>query len=84
METDTWTVAEAKSRLSELIDRATRKGPQTVTKHGRRAVIVVAAGEWERKGKRRGTLVDFFAASPLGGSRLRTARLKDRARKVGL
>ena len=61
----TWTVAEAKAKLSEVIERAQSGGPQTITKNGRTAVVVVDAEEWERKTKRTGNLAEFFAASPL-------------------
>ena len=81
---DTWTVAEAKSKLSEVIDLAQSRGPQTITRNGRTAVVVVAAEEWERKTKRTGNLAEFFAASPLRGSGLKIQRLKDRARNVDL
>ncbi len=41
-----WQVQEAKNRFSEVIDRALREGPQTVTRHGKPVVRVVAvAGE---------------------------------------
>ena len=40
-----WTVAEAKARFIELIEQAQSKGPQTITKHGRTAAIVVSAEE---------------------------------------
>jgi prevent-host-death family protein len=69
MHTDIWTVAQAKAKLSELIETARTHGPQTVTRNGRRAVVVVDAAEWERKTQRSGSLVDFFNDSPLGGSR---------------
>ena len=84
MDTDSWTVAEAKAKFSEVIERARAGGPQTITRNGRNAVVVVAAEEWERKTKRNGNLAEFFAASPLRGSGLRAKRVKDRARKVGL
>jgi prevent-host-death family protein len=84
MNTGTWTVAEAKAKFSEVIERAQSGGPQTTTRNGRTAVVVVAAEEWERKTKRVGNLAEFFAASPLRGSGMRTKRLKDRPRKVGL
>ena len=84
MNDDTWTVAEAKAKFSEVIERARSGAPQTVTRNGRTAVVVVAAEEWERKLKRAGSLADFFAASPLRGSGLRAKRPKDRARKPGL
>ncbi len=79
-----WTVADAKARFSEVIERAGREGPQTVTKNGRPAAVVVGAEEWERKAKRTGTLAEFFARSPLKNSGLQTTRRTDRARKVKL
>ena len=81
---DTWTVAEAKAKFSEVIDRAETKGPQTVTRHGRTAAVIVAAEEWERKTKRTGNLAEFLAASPLRGSGLKIRRRKDRPRKMDL
>ena len=82
--TATWTVAEAKARLSEVIERAQSGGPQTITKNGRTAVVVVDAEEWERKTRRAGNLAEFFAASPLRGSGIKIKRVKDRPRKVDL
>ena len=81
---DTWTVAEAKAKFSEVINRAAKKGPQTVTRNGRTAAVVVAADEWERKTKRSGNLAEFLANSPLRRSNLRIERRKDRPRKVDL
>lgn len=84
METDVWTVAEAKAKLSEVIEHAQKEGPQTITRNGRRAVVVVDADEWERKTKRSGNLAEFFAASPLRGSGLKVRRSKDRLRPIDL
>ena len=84
MEMDVWTVAEAKARFSELIDKARSDGPQTITRKGRTAVVVVAAEEWEKKTKRSGNLAEFFAASPLRRSKLRVARIKGGLRKADL
>ena len=81
---DIWTVAEAKARFSEVIERAVTKGPQTVTRHGRTTAVVVAAEEWERKTKRTGNLAEFLASSPLHGSKLRIERRRDRPRKRDL
>jgi len=79
-----WTVAEAKTKLSEVIDRARREGPQKITRHGIEAVVVVSAEEWERKTKRKGNLVEFLTASPLRGSGLEVERLADQPREVDL
>ncbi len=84
MPVDTWTVAEAKAKLSEVIERAQSGGPQTITRNGRTAVVVVDAEEWQRKSRRTGNLAEFFAASPLRGSGLKIKRRKDRPRAVDL
>ncbi len=84
MGTHAWTVAEAKAKFSEVIDRAKSDGPQTITRNGRKAVMVVAAEEWERKTRRKGSLAEFFAASPLRGSGVRIKRLAGQLRKVDL
>jgi prevent-host-death family protein len=84
MAAQTWTVAEAKAKFSEVIERAKSEGPQTITRNGRTAAVVVAAEEWQRKTKRRGNLAEFFAASPLRASGLKVRRLKERPRKIGL
>jgi len=47
MASPTWSVQDAKNRFSEVVEAAQRK-PQTVTKHGKPAVVVVAADEYER------------------------------------
>jgi prevent-host-death family protein len=76
-----WTVAEAKARFSEVIDLAGKQGPQTVTRNGKEAVVIVSAEEWKRRTRRKGTLAEFFANSPLHGSGIDTERLKDRPRE---
>ena len=43
----TWSVQDAKNRFSEVVEAAQRK-PQTVTKHGKPAVVVIAADDYER------------------------------------
>jgi len=84
MGTHKWTVAEAKAKFSEVIERAQTDGPQTITRKGRRAAVVVGAEEWERKTKRRGNLAEFFASSPLRGARFEIKRVPGRVRKAGL
>jgi antitoxin Phd len=64
---DIWQIQEAKNKLSEVISRALSQGPQLITRHGERAVVVVAYTEFERLRKSRGKLSEFFKASPLAG-----------------
>jgi prevent-host-death family protein len=79
-----WPVAEAKARLSELIDHALAEGPQVITRKGREAVVVVSTVEWERKTRRSGNLAEFFAASPLPGADVRIERTSDKPRAIDL
>jgi prevent-host-death family protein len=79
-----WAVADAKARLSEVIERAIASGPQTITRNGRPTAVVVSVAEWTRKSRRTGNLAEFFAASPLRASALKTKRTKDRPRPVDL
>jgi antitoxin Phd len=39
---DAWKLQDAKARFSEVVDRALRDGPQIVTRHGEKAVVIVA------------------------------------------
>ena len=81
---DTWTVAKARAKLSEVIALANRVGPQTITRNGRTTAVLVSAEELERKTRRSGSLADFFAQSPLRDSGLEVERRKDRLREPGL
>lgn len=82
MSPHTWTVAEAKAKFSELIDKANKEGPQKITKRGRTAAVLVAAGQWERQTRRRGNLAEFLLSSPLRGSGLKLRRLPIRLRAI--
>jgi len=79
----TWTLAVAKARLSEVVDRA-QAGPQTITRNGKPSAVIVSAEEWSRKTVRKGTLAEFLLASPLRGADLELERQRDTPRDVTL
>jgi prevent-host-death family protein len=81
MTADTWTIAEATTRLGELIALAQSRRPQMITSDGQTVAVIVAADEWRRKATRKGSLADFFAASPLRNSQLAIERRKERPRR---
>ncbi len=76
---DIWQIQEAKNKLSEVIARALKQGPQLITRHGQKTVVVVSYTEYEKLRKSQGRLSEFFHVSPLAGVDL--ARDKSLARK---
>ncbi|CAX24247.1 putative prevent-host-death family protein, putative antitoxin of toxin-antitoxin system [Methylorubrum extorquens DM4] len=82
-ESDHWTVAGAKARLSEVIERA-QSDPQIITRHGKPSVVIVSAEEWARKTVRKGTLAEFLMASPLRNADLDLDRARDQPRDLDL
>lgn len=78
-----WTVANAKAKLSEVIDRA-QSTPQTITRNGKPSVVVVSAEEWQRKTARKGSLAAFLMDSPLRGTELDLERQRDEPRDLSL
>jgi antitoxin (DNA-binding transcriptional repressor) of toxin-antitoxin stability system len=60
-----WKLQDAKARFSELVRKARSGEPQTVTVHGKDAVIVFDPERFEiqPKPQRAGTMADFIEAS---------------------
>ena len=82
-----WQLQDAKARFSEVFRLARESGPQRVTKHGREAVVVLPAEEFARLTEaqaRKGSLFEFFAASPLRDSGIDLDRPRDLAREIDL
>jgi antitoxin Phd len=62
----TWQVHEAKTRLSEVIERARIDGPQTITRHGAERAVVISIEDYR-------ALVAYkpdFKAHLLGGPKV--------------
>lgn len=59
-----WALQDAKNRFSEVVQRAGRDGPQTVTVRGKRAVVVMSAVEYDALVHRRPSLVDDLLSGP--------------------
>ena len=82
-----WKLQDAKARFSEVFRLAHSQGPQRVTRHGKEAVVVLSAAEFERLARQSKTpknLVRFFAESPLAGSGIDLDRKPDFGRPVEL
>jgi antitoxin Phd len=82
-----WQLQNAKARFSELFRRARLEGPQYVTRQGKDTVVVLPAEDFERltaRATQPGSLVEFFARSPLAKVQLKLERQRDYGRKVDL
>lgn len=59
----TWNLAEAKNRLSEVVNRALAEGPQMITRRKDTVVVISAAKYAELTGGRR-CFKDFLMSGP--------------------
>lgn len=78
-----WQLQAAKQHFSELVSRARRDGPQVVTKHGKEAVVVVSAEEYQRLRGGGPNLVEFIRSAP-DFDLLDLRRASDRGRDIEL
>jgi prevent-host-death family protein len=62
-----WQLQEAKARLSEVVKKAAKEGPQKITVHGESAAVVISSKEYERLKRPKESLVQFMRRSPLYG-----------------
>lgn len=79
-----WQLQEAKSKFSQVVDRALAQGAQVITRRGRNAVVVLPYAEYERLTRQGGSLAQFLLASPLAGSELTIDRDRDLPRDIGI
>ena len=65
-----WSVQDAKNQFSAVVEAA-RRAPQTVTKHGKPAVVVIDAEDYERlrqlEKAKAPSFKDHLLAIPRGG-----------------
>jgi prevent-host-death family protein len=81
-----WRLQDAKARFSEVVREAQQRGPQRVTLHGKDAVVIVGAEEFDRL-QRPVTgrdIVAALAASPLEKVEFDRLTVKSRVRNVEL
>ena len=69
-----WQLQEAKARLSEVVKKAAKEGPQKITVHGEPTAVVISSEEYERLKHPRSRFVEFMRRSPLYGLELDLGR----------
>lgn len=76
-----WSVQDAKNQFSAMVEAA-KRAPQTVTKHGKPAVVVVDANDYERLRKlekaKAPSFKDHLLAIPRGGGDFERVELEFR------
>lgn len=83
----TWQLQEVKNRLSEVVDLAIEKGPQTVTRHGKAVAVIASKADFDKKrvsNGPRGTALSFLRGLAFSGARLSLERSRDLDRDVEL
>ncbi len=78
-----WSLQEAKNKFGLLVDEALTEGPQYVTRHDRRAVVVMAADEYQRTSKPSVPFKEFLRSLPLEGLNLERDEASDRDVSLG-
>jgi len=84
MKNNIWQLQDAKSKFSQLVDKALQFGHQFVTKHGHNAVVILSYKEYQEITTPKSDLVTFLRNSPLANLELEIARDKEPPRQIEL
>ena len=84
MKDNMWQLQDAKSKFSQLVEKAIHHEPQFVTKHGNNAVVILSFDDYKKITKSETDLVTFLRNSPLMGEELDVSRNKGLPRDVEL
>jgi antitoxin Phd len=74
-----WQLQDAKNHLSEVVNLALSEGPQTITRHGKPAVVVISAQQYNLDAGRE-RLSAILSDCPIKGWKI--ARSKDTGRTL--
>lgn len=78
-----WQVQEAKSRFSEVIEEALKKGPQIITRHGSERAVVLSIDDFRALTAHKPGLKEYL----LGGPKVDDFEIepdRDTGREIGL
>ena len=82
MASNVWQLQEAKNHFSEVVDLAIKQGVQTVTKHGKPAVVILSAAEYESIRKPKKSLLEALQECPVDLAEILPPRGKETARTI--
>ncbi len=72
-----WQFQEAKNKLSEVVNRALKRGAQIITRRGEEVAVVISYSDYQKLQKSQSQLSSFFHDSPLAGVDLLGNDLRD-------
>jgi antitoxin Phd len=73
-----WQLQEAKAKFSELVQKAIDEGPQTVTRRGRDAVVVLSSEAYRKLREGKPSLKEILMSGPAGELELPPRALQER------
>ena len=79
----TWQVQDAKTRLSEVIERARTEGPQMITRHGKERAVVLSIEDYRTLAKHRPDFKSYLLGGPKADD-FTIERDQDRGRPIEL
>ena len=82
MKNNTWQLQDAKSKFSQLVEKAMLNEPQFVTKHGHNAVVVLSFEDYIKITHPKTDLITFLRNSPLMEVELEISRNRDLPREI--
>lgn len=74
---NTWEMEEAKANFSQLVDDASKKGYQTITKKGEPIAVILSIKEFDKLAQPKESFLDFFKNSPYPEIELDIQRSKE-------
>ena len=80
MITKNWQLQEAKNHFSEVVERAIKDGAQTVTKHGKPAVMIISVEDYQKTISPRKSLIQLLRECPENLADIIGPRSKEPAR----
>lgn len=80
----TWQLQDAKAHFSEVIRRASKRGPQNITVRGKPTAVVISMSDYKRMVTRKPSFVEFMRKSPLVGLDLDFSRDQSFGRDIDL
>jgi antitoxin Phd len=85
MDAGRWSLQAAKNSFSAVVEAAVKGAPQTVTKRGKPAVVVISVAEYDRLRRSRApeipSFIEHLLSMPKDGGDFERARIRPRAVK---